>query len=158
MQLSKNFTLEEFTSSDTATRMNINNDLPVELYGNAKATADMMERIRDYLSVLAGKEVPIIVTSGYRSERLNLAVGSKPTSDHRWMRAIDFKAPKFGTPTEVCMALAPHVSNLCIGQLINEFPSKEGGWVHVSTRTPDILTNRIITINHKGVWPGVMEA
>ena len=157
MNLSAHFTLAEFTESDQATRLNITNDLPVELYSEAKKTADMMERIRAKLCLIKGKDVPIIVTSGYRSERLNMIVGSKPTSDHRFMRAIDFKAPSFGTPLEICKALAPFVDELEIGQLINEFPGKGSGWVHVSTRVPVAAVNRIITITHRGVVSGIVE-
>jgi hypothetical protein len=43
---------------------------------------------------------------------------------------------------------------LGIGQLIYEFES----WVHVSTRIPDKIINRIITINKRGVSAGILEA
>lgn len=66
MNLSTHFTLDEFTASDTAQRLSINNDLPIELLSSAIESAGMMERIRGHLGMLAGKPIPIIVTSGYR--------------------------------------------------------------------------------------------
>lgn len=154
MRLSEHFTLEEFTHSDTAARLGIDNSLPESLLPQARETAAMMERIRAKLSQIKGREVPIVVTSGYRSPRLNEAIGSRPTSDHRLMLAVDFKAPRFGTPFEVCEALEPHVLELGIGQLIHEF----NVWVHVSTRVPERAVNRVVTINQRGVFPGILEA
>ena len=154
MKLSTNFSLSEFVASDTADRMGIDNDLPIELMTNAKATADMLERIRAYLVSDSGKSIPIIITSGYRCPQLNRAIGSGDTSDHRKAMAADFRAPSFGTPLQVCKALAPVVSVLGIGQLILEFNS----WVHVSTRPSDKIINRIITISKAGTQAGIVEA
>jgi hypothetical protein len=85
---------------------------------------------------------------------LNRAIGSGDTSDHRKAMAADFRAPSFGTPLQVCKALAPVVSVLGIGQLILEFNS----WVHVSTRPSDKIINRIITISKAGTQAGIVEA
>jgi hypothetical protein len=63
-----------------------------------------------------------------------------------------------GRPTEVAKLLAPHVDELKIGQLINEFPSASGGWIHTSTRIPRKPANRVITITKAGVFPGIREA
>lgn len=157
MNLSPHFTLAEFCRSDTADRLGIDNDLPASLLPAAKVTAAMLERIRDHLSAKAGKPVPIIISSGYRNPATNKAVGSGPTSDHLDAAAADWKAPAFGTPTEVCRELAPLVGVLGIGQIINEFPSPNGGWVHTSTRVPTKAINRIITITRRGVTVGVSE-
>jgi len=160
MQLSPHFTAAEFTASDTAARLGIDNSLPARLLVTAQITCQMLERIRAHLGQLAGRDVPIILTSGYRCPDLNAAIGSQnptPTSrgsDHVHGMAADFKAPAFGTPFEVCAALAPYVSELGIGQLIHEF----GTWVHVSTRMPDKRLNRIITISRRGTEVGIVEA
>ena len=153
MNLSAHFTLDEFTASDTAQRLSINNDLPLELLSSAIESAGMMERIRGHLGMLAGKPIPITVTSGYRCPELNRKIGSSDTSDHRKAMALDFKAPDFGTPLQVCQALAPVVSVLGIGQLIHEH-----AWIHVSTRTPDKIINRIITAQGRDYVPGIVEA
>ncbi len=59
MKLSPEFTLEEFTRSDTALRLGIDNSLPPQLTSKALETAHMLERIRAYLCERARKEVPI---------------------------------------------------------------------------------------------------
>lgn len=154
MHLTEHFTVSEFTASDTAARMGIDNSLPASLLGAAKETALMLEQIRDKLSSLVRRPVPIILTSGYRCPALNRAIGGASSSDHMRALAVDFKAPAFGSAYEVARALAPYVSELEIGQLIHEF----GSWVHVSTRRPDKQLNRIITISRRGTEVGILEA
>ena len=147
------FNLAEFCASDIAARRGIDNTLPAELEAAALQTLEMMERIRAYLSTIASRDVPILLSSGYRCPALNLAVGSSSTSDHPRASAADWTAPAFGTPAEICGALAPQVSVLGIGQLIHEF----GRWVHTSWRVPMILANRVITINVAGISRGINE-
>lgn len=151
MNLSLHLTADEFTRSNTATRLGIDNDLPIELLPNAQATADMLERIRAYLSSQAAKTVPILVSSGYRCRALNDAIKSTG-KDHPQARAIDFTAPAFGTPFEVCQALAPCMDALGLGQLIFEHT-----WVHCSTRTPDKFINRILTVRGKEYVAGIVK-
>jgi len=154
----EHFTLAEFTHSDTAARKGIDNTLPADLMLSALQTLEMLERIRAKLGALAGHEVAISISSGYRCPALNMAVGSRSTSDHPKAAAADITAPSFGTPTEIARALAPLVSELGIGQLINEFPSAAGGWCHVSWRLPSKTIDRIITITQAGTRPGIWEA
>ena len=150
MQLSPHLTLEEFTASDTAERMKINNNLPADMMPSAMRTAAMLEAIRARLSSLAGHDVPIIVTSGYRCSTLNRVIGSTPGSDHPRATAIDFRAPAFGTPRQVCQALAPYISTMDIGQLIYEL-----SWVHASWRRPMLDSNRVLTLNGNGYIQGI---
>lgn len=152
MNLSPHFTVDEFTASDTAARYSLDNSLPPTLLIAAQETAQLLERVRAELSRQAGREIPIILTSGYRSPKLNQLVGGQPRSDHVDACAADFKVPAFGTPLQVCQALAPLVGVLEIGQLIHEF----GRWVHVSTRHPARDVNRVITISQRGTEVGVV--
>ena len=154
MNLTPNFTVQEFTASDTAARLGIDNSLPPTLLVAATDTCHMLELVRDRLGQLAGHPVPVILTSGYRCPALNTAIGSSPSSDHVKALAADFKAPAFGTPYQVAQALAPLVTELGIGQLIHEY----GQWVHLSTRRPDKQLNRIITISKRGTEVGVVAA
>jgi uncharacterized protein YcbK (DUF882 family) len=154
VKLTRNFTLEEFEASETATRRGIANRVPNELLNYARRTAEMLQRIRDFLTDLRGIEIPINLTSGYRSLTVNRAIGSADTSDHVQALAADWRAPAFGTPTEICQVLAGRVDELQIGQLINEYPTGNG-WVHTGARTPTKLINRIITITHDGTKVGV---
>lgn len=149
------FTLDEFSASQVATRKGIDNRIPTDLEFSAWATLCMLEKIRAHLSEVAGKDCPVTILSGYRCDALNDVVGGVPSSDHVKGRAADICAPVFGTPLEVAQELAKHVDDLDIGQLINEHPGP-GGWVHVSTRMPDKLVNRIITITAQGTEVGVV--
>lgn len=157
MQLTPHFSLLEFTQSDTATRLGLDNTLPPELLSAAMATAEMMERIRAKLSQIAGHDVPIRITSAYRCYALNRAVRSKDTSDHIRMQAVDWSAPSFGTPYEICKALAPLIDRIGIGQLIHERPAPGRLWVHTSSRMPDRAANRVITITADGAVLGIQE-
>jgi zinc D-Ala-D-Ala carboxypeptidase len=154
VKLTEHFSVEEFTASDTAARLGIDNSLPATMLQAARATCEMLERVRAHLSALAGRPVPIILTSGYRCPRLNSAIGGAPTSDHMQARAADFKAPAFGSPYQVARALAPHITDLEIGQLIHEY----GTWVHASTQLPAKQFNRIITVSRRGAEVGILEA
>jgi len=157
--MTPNFTLAEFVASATAASRHIDNRLPPELVPVAQQTLELLERIRTQLCALAGRDVPMHITSGYRCAALNLAIGSTGNSDHPRAMAADWVAPSFGTPTEICRALAPLVGVLGIGQLINEYPDRRagGGWVHTSTRVPERLANRIITITTAGVSAGISD-
>lgn len=148
-------TIEDFTRSSTAARMGINNTLPDSLMPAAVETLAMIRRIHAALSAKAGRDVRIIISSGYRCRELNRAIGSKDTSDHTAARALDWEAPDFGTPTQVCRFLATLVDDLDIGQLINEFPDRSG-WIHTSTRRPANQANRVITISRAGTVAGIV--
>jgi zinc D-Ala-D-Ala carboxypeptidase len=156
--MTPNFTLSEFTQSKTAVKRGIDNTLPPELQNEAFATLSMMENIRAYLSDLAGHEVRIYISSGYRTPELNAAIGGDPKSDHMKAAAVDWTAPDFGTPIEVAKALQANMDNLGIGQLINEFPSSRSPWIHTSTKTPELAINKVITITAQGAIPGVVQA
>lgn len=153
INLSQHFTVKEFTDSDLAARHEVNNDLPIDLYDAARATAQMMERIRGHLSYQRTTDVPIDVTSAYRCLALNRLLGSKDTSDHVRMRAIDFRAPGFGTPLAICKTLVPVMDVLGIGQVVYE-----NTWVHVSSVKPVKDINRILTVQGKGYIPGIVGA
>lgn len=120
MNLSAHFTLEEFTVSDTAERLGIDNSPTAMVMGELQRLADFMELVRDLL------EVPIVIKSGYRCPRLNTAVKGAVRSDHLVGRACDFIAPRFGSPYEVARTIES--AGLQYGQLIHEF----GRWVHIS--------------------------
>ena len=152
--MTPHFSLAEFTASDTAARLGIDNSLPDELRDNAEQTLQMMERIRLHINA------PITITSGYRCEALNRVIGSKPGSDHTLAFAVDFKASRAGTPAEIAKSLALVVDMLGIGQLILEYNDpngKQSGWIHTSIAKPQKIINRIITINKNGIFPGIVE-
>lgn len=117
-----NFKAEDFIASETATENKIDNNVyEQEVLDNLQITADKAQEIR----VLLGK--PIKINSGFRCEKLNLAVGSKPTSQHRKGQAIDFVCPSFGTPEKIVKHLKS--TGLEVDQMLCE-----GSWVHCSIK------------------------
>lgn len=148
MRLTANFSLAELTRSTTAERLRLDNTPPPGLLPQLQATAEMLQRIREHL------QRPVIVTSGYRSAEVNRAVGGVTSSDHIRGQAADILVPSHGTPSQVAKALAPHVQALGIGQLALE-GVKGKQWVHVSTRLPDKVVNRVITITDDGAQVGI---
>lgn len=155
MNLTEHFTVHEFVRSHEAKRRRIDNSLPATLLPAAQRTLELLERIRTTLCHLAGRPVPIFISSGYRCLALNRAIGSHDTSDHVNAAAADFEAPAFGDAFQIATTLASRVDELQIGQLIYEFG--RDGWVHVSTREPERPINRVITINHGGKFVGVVQ-
>lgn len=119
-QLTPHFSLEEFTHSQTASRMGIDNDLPIALKAAAIRTCQGLERVRVILNANA-----IHISSGYRCKALNDAVGSKDSSQHMRAEAVDFTSP-FATPRRIVETLV--ASELDYDQVILEFDS----WVHIS--------------------------
>ena len=119
MKLSEHFSLEEFTASETAARKGLDNTPDAEIIEVLKTTAARMEEVRSLLSV------PITVLSGFRSVKVNSAVGGSATSQHCKGEAVDFIAPGFGTPQEVCRAILD--STIDFDQII-----AEGTWTHIS--------------------------
>ncbi|CDG82100.1 D-Ala-D-Ala carboxypeptidase family metallohydrolase [Janthinobacterium agaricidamnosum] len=151
MQLSQNFTLAELTASDYAARHGIDNTAPPAVQDELRRTAQMLQRIRNYLSASSAIDTPLTQISGYRCLALNRGIGSGDGSDHVQGMAADFKALRL-TPYQICQALLPKLDEFGIGQIINEL-----SWVHVSTRMPVRPINRIITIDRLGTRAGIVQ-
>lgn len=146
MNLSPHFTLEEFTHSDIAVRKGLENIPDADTIEVMKVTAARLEEVRELLNV------PIKVNSGFRSLKVNSAVGGSASSQHCKGEAVDFIAPDFGTPQDVCRAILD--STIDFDQLIAEgIDNANGGWIHISfTDTPrhSVLTARFT--NGKAVY------
>ena len=84
-KISKNFTFAEFTKSDTAKRLHINNAITSwEVRDNIIALVeDVLQPLRD---AWGG---PLFINSGYRCPELNEAVDGVPTSQHVKGQAAD---------------------------------------------------------------------
>jgi len=126
MQLSGHFSLSELTKSQTAERKGISNKPTLEHIENlTELCTQVLEPTRRNF----GK--PMVITSGYRSEELCEAIGSKTTSQHAKGEAADFEM--FGLDNK---SLAKYIkNNLIFDQLILEFYNQDdpsSGWVHCS--------------------------
>jgi len=126
MNITPHFTLDELTASESAERNgwdNTPNDAELE---NLKRLADMLEQVK---VVLGGK--PIMINSAFRSKKVNDAVGSRDTSQHRLGCAADIRVPGM-TPDEVVRKVI--ASGISFDQVIREFDR----WTHISVpNSPD---------------------
>lgn len=83
------FSLREFERSQTAIDLNIGNAIPpAQIQNITKLISTVLNPARALLGA------PIIVTSGYRSPRLNKAVGGAKNSYHMRGRAADITTQK----------------------------------------------------------------
>lgn len=120
----KYFSIRELTKSATAARKGIKNDPSIE---ECKSLTALIEKVLDPLREAYGK--PIIVTSGYRCQRLNAAVGGSASSQHVKGEAADIRSVA-DTPEENKKLFDLIVKlGLPYDQLINEY---NFDWVHVS--------------------------
>ena len=117
MNLTEHFTLKELTHTDHREFSNEPNESETE---NLKRLAAFLEEVK---TVLGGK--PIMVNSAFRSKKVNDAVGSKDTSQHRIGCAADIRVPGM-TPDEVVRAVI--ASGIGYDQIIREFDR----WTHIS--------------------------
>ena len=151
MQLSKHFKLEEFTKSMTATRKGIDNNPGA---GDIKNLENVCYEILEPLR--AKFEKPIIITSGYRSEELCEAIGSKKTSQHARGQAVDLEIG--GIPN---IKIAYWLSNnVDFDQLILEYYDKDdpaGGGVHVSYNEKGANRKQVLTYDGKSYENGLPD-
>ncbi len=130
----KYFTLEELFHSDKAVSMGLDNDprniLSVDnseiiITNITRLVVEVLDPARELL----GK--PISVSSGYRSEKLNKAVGGANTSQHLLGEAADITCYNNKYLFDIIK------QNLIFDQLILEestINGKKVEWVHVSYR------------------------
>lgn len=140
MYLSTNFTLDEFTNSQTAERNGIDNTPPDNMLPTLRQTAYGLELVRTLLN-----NKPILISSGYRSPALNAAAGGAKGSQHLLGEACDFTCPSYGTPEQVVRAIV--ASSIPFDQVIHEF----GRWVHISFGSRN--RRQALTIDKMGTRP-----
>ena len=128
MKLSAHLDLSEVIRSESAKRNGISN-MPTEQHiANFKLLAEkVFEPIRLHFNC------PIHISSAYRSEALNKAVGGSSTSQHCTGEAIDVDMDGSTSRVTNKMVFDYIKDNLSFDQLIYEFgDSKNPDWVHVS--------------------------
>lgn len=125
MQLSPHFALHEFLQSQTAKRMG----------RDIVPTPDIIENLR-LLCILVLEPIrvklqrSIVISSGYRPEWLNVAIGGSKTSNHMRGYAADIEV--VGMSPVVFSKWVEHNAPLegwPIDQCILEFPPN--GWTHL---------------------------
>ena len=124
MKLSKNFSLQEMTKSQTALRRGIDNTPSPPHVSHLELRCEkVLQPLRDHF------DRPVTITSGYRSPELCVAIGSTIKSQHTKGQAADFEIPGVSN-----MEVAQWISdNLEFDQLILEcFTGGNTGWIHCS--------------------------
>jgi zinc D-Ala-D-Ala carboxypeptidase len=122
MKLSPNFSLEELTFSQVASRRGLDNTPSDKVKDNLERLAFFLEQVRKVFNK------PFLINSGYRSREVNEAVGGSKTSQHCEGCAVDFNV-KGMSPSAVVRAIIN--ANIPYDQVILEFDS----WVHISIPT-----------------------
>lgn len=178
MKLSAHFSLSEFIASDTATRMGIDNAPDSVVVAELFKLAEVMELVRAELnSVVTGTD--IIVTSGYRCEKLERVLTKKDyaawclrrkfaqnqatwkvyfdSKAHPEGHGCDFGAPAFGNPLSIVRLIAnrPHIMQF-IDQIIVEGVTKDSyGWVHIGIS--DNPRHQVMTAEFKDGTPAYTQ-
>ena len=120
----KYFKIREFTRSDIAKRNNIDNTPSKQEEENIVLLVD---NILDPLREAYGK--PIVVTSGFRCDRLNNLVKGSKKSQHRTGEASDIRTLEDTKEENKKLFDLIIKLNLPFDQLINEY---DYDWIHVS--------------------------
>lgn len=127
MQLTKNFSLEEFTKSSTAIKYHIDNTIPEKYMNNVQKLAEILQIIRD------AWDDQIKINSGYRCKELNVKVGGSKTSDHLYAAAADITTksdkPEDNKKLFILIKSLIDLGKIECRQLIDEYSYN---WVHIS--------------------------
>jgi hypothetical protein len=122
MLLSKNLTLAEMIRSESAKRKGILNTPTQPHIDNMKYLAEkVFQPIRDHFNI------PIHISSGYRSKALNQAIGGSNASFHSLGAAIDIDMDGTSVTNKEIFDFIR--KNLEFTELINEF---NYSWIHVA--------------------------
>lgn len=118
MQLTPNFTLDEFECHDGT-------PVPPTLIGNVRMLAANLQVLRDHV------KQPVVINSGYRHPAYNRSIGGAKNSQHLTAKAADIRVRGY-TPDEAAKV---------IEQLIAAGKMRQGGlgiykrgWVHYDVR------------------------
>ena len=135
VQITKHFTLEELCASATAKARGIDNKPTVQqIVALVYLTCYVLEPLRDAM------HEPIHISSGFRCEQLNRAVGGVSNSQHMRGQAADLC---IGGDMERGKRWFNYIkTNLNFDQLIWEHSKSGTYWVHVSFVHPDFGRNR----------------
>lgn len=135
MKITENFSWEELTRTSTG----LNNTPPMD------AKAYLLELCLLVLQPIRNEYgKPIIVTSGYRSEAVNKAVGGVKNSQHLKGQAADIKTDCRANNKTLFELIVKMIEDkkIKVGQLIDE---KNYSWIHISLPTDKHL-NEIFSL------------
>lgn len=133
------FTIKELCKSSTAKKLNIDNTPSAEIKENLTV---LIEECLDPIREAFGD--PIMVTSGYRCQLLNVACGGSPTSEHKEGFAADIDSSDNIRLWDVITS-----GDFKWTQLINEYPDENGepSWIHISYDPNNLKCEKLICKN-----------
>jgi len=126
MKLSKNFSRAEIEHSNTAKRLGISNEMSNKHLENMQRVVDnLIQPMRDAIG-------PIRISSGYRSPKLNKAIGGSSRSQHSKGEALDLQFWEKGKMNNKVIYDWVLESGVEFDQMINEF---DYSWIHISLKS-----------------------
>ena len=141
MNLSEHFSLDEATYSETAIRLNINNQPDERQLANMTTAAQKMEEVRNVTGALR-------VNSWLRLPDVNMAVGGSKVSSHMDGWAIDCSSSAH-TPYALCQLVIK--AGIKFDQMIHEY----GRWMHISF-APEMRQQALTIYKPEGKYkPGI---
>lgn len=118
IQLSPHFNLREFLHPGAE------KELTVDIIENLRKLAQKLELIREYLG-----DVPIRITSGFRTAKHNMAIGGARQSQHMVGLAADFVVPGMSDKyVQARLAQVKDKIGFCL-EITN------GKWTHIDLRS-----------------------
>ena len=128
----KHFTISELTHSTKARELHIDNTpFSYEVVNNL---TDLVNNLLD--PIREAWNAPMIITSGYRSDALNKAVGGSKTSAHRYGLAVDVVPENMADFDKFAAFVKDYIKDKEYDQLILE---QKGGsrWLHIGHKSAD---------------------
>ena len=133
--LSPHFTVGEFFRSGTAIRLGIENEPdahPEDGLTNEEVVENLRALCTEVLEPLRRRVGRVIITSGYRCQKLNKAVGGVWNSQHLKGEAADIFVPDTATAMRYGYILERHSA---VQQLLLEpMGIQQKRWIHVGFR------------------------
>lgn len=134
--MSKYFSLAELLASDTAKKKGIDNTPTFEQVQHLAELAQWLDGFREFWGG------PVVVSSGFRCDKLNKAVGGAKTSAHLTGWAADLQ-PKKGKQSAFNAAFLEWAKDKQFDQIIRETSGKTE-WLHVGLRSQTGSQRRMI--------------
>ena len=128
MKLSKNFSRAEIEHSNTAKRLGISNEM------SDKHLENMQRLIDNLIQPMRAAIGPIRISSGYRSPKLNKAIGGSSRSQHSKGEALDLQFWEKGKMNNKVIYDWVLESGVEFDQMINEF---DYSWIHISLKSKE---------------------